>query len=118
MIEEGAADAFVADWIAAWNARDLDKVAAHYADEVVYYSPRIEAVTGRADPCLIGKPALEAFWRKALEDAPEINFVLDRVYIGSRSLTITYRNHRGQNAAQTLVFDNHGRVNLAVVTYR
>lgn len=118
MIEKGAADCFVNDWIAAWNARDLNAVLAHYADDVEFYSPRIAIVTGKPVACIRGKVALEAYWLKALEDAPEINFRLERVYIGAQSLTIAYLNHRGQHAAQTLVFDEHGRVKLAVANYR
>jgi len=118
VIEQGAADAFVADWIAAWNARDLDAVLDHYADDIVFWSPRIKIVTGRDIACVEGKPALEAYWSKAMEDAPELRFTLQRVYVGSEAITIAYANHRGENAAETLVFDRHGRVKLAVATYR
>lgn len=118
MIEQGAADAFVNDWIAAWNARDLDAVLAHYADDVEFYSPLIAKVTGKPVPCVRGKLALEAYWAKALEDAPVLNFRLERVYVGGQSLTIAYTNHRGQHAAETLIFDDHGRVKIAVACYR
>jgi ketosteroid isomerase-like protein len=32
-------DAFAEDWIAAWNAHDLDRVLSHYADDIVFLSP-------------------------------------------------------------------------------
>lgn len=117
-IEQGAADAFVRDWIAAWNTRDLDAVLSHYADDIVFYSPMIETVTGRKESCVRGKAALTAYWRKALDGAPELNFICERVYAGADCITIAYRNHRGQHAAETLVFDEHGRVKYAAATYR
>src|SRR5690606_2391098 len=81
-IEKGAAEAFVRDWIAAWNDRDLDAVLEHYSEDVELHSPRIATVTGREEAFVSGKTALAAYWRKALEDAPELNFILERVYVG------------------------------------
>ena len=116
-IEKGAAEAFVRDWIAAWNDRDLDAVLEHYSEDVELHSPRIATVTGREEAFVSGKTALAAYWRKALEDAPELNFILERVYVGSDAISIAYRNHRGQHAVETLVFDEHGRVRFASVAY-
>jgi ketosteroid isomerase-like protein len=30
---------FVADWLAAWNAHDVEAVLAHFADDVLFSSP-------------------------------------------------------------------------------
>ena len=35
------ADSFAREWVAAWNDHDLDAVLSHYADGVVFHSPRI-----------------------------------------------------------------------------
>ena len=41
VLSESEADAFVADWMEAWNDHDLERILGHYADDVEYYSPFI-----------------------------------------------------------------------------
>ncbi len=53
---------------------------------------------------------------KELAFAKDLRFELDRVYVGSDSLTIAYRNQRGQNAAETFVFNAEGFVE-SIATY-
>jgi len=104
-------------WIDAWNARDLERVLVDYADDVVFRSPRIEAVTGDKSGVVRGKDALRAYWRKGIALAPDLHFELVRTYVGSGAITIAYRNHRGQNVAETMVFDDAGRVAEGIVTH-
>ena len=33
------AECFAADWLAAWNAHDLDAIIEHYDEDVVFSSP-------------------------------------------------------------------------------
>ncbi len=108
---------FAAAWIAAWNAHDLERVLGHYADDVVFRSPRIEAVMGDATCVVHGKAALRTYWATALEKMPDLHFVLDRVYAGKHAVTVVYRNHRGQSAAETMVFDGDGQVSEGIATY-
>ena len=117
MIDRAFAERFAAEWIEAWNAHDLDAILAHYADNVVFHSPRIALVMGEKIDAVTGKPALSHYWSKALASAKDLHFTFDRLYIGSDSLTIAYRNHRGQNAAETFVFDKAGLVKESVATY-
>ena len=37
-------DAFAAEWIAAWNAHDLDRILAHYAEGIVFVKRVLELV--------------------------------------------------------------------------
>lgn len=117
MIERKRAEDFAAEWVAAWNSHDLDAVLSHYADNIVFHSPRIAAVMGAKLDFVAGKSALADYWGKALAAAKDLRFELDRVYIGSDSLTIAYRNHRGQNAAETFVFNAEGLVAESIATY-
>ncbi len=43
-------ESFARDWVAAWNDHDLDAVLAHYADGIVFHSPRIAQVMGTGAP--------------------------------------------------------------------
>ena len=46
MIERKWAERFAAEWIAAWNSHDLETILSHYADDIVFRSPRIAVVMG------------------------------------------------------------------------
>jgi ketosteroid isomerase-like protein len=117
MIDRALAARFAAEWIALWNARDLDAILAHYTEEVVFHSPRIAVVMGEPMDFVSGKPALRRYWLKALAGSKELRFDFERVYVGSDSLTIAYRNHRGQNAAETCTFNADHLVVRSIATY-
>ena len=111
------AQAFAAAWIAAWNACDLDRVLSHYADDVVFRSPRIALVTGDESSVVRGRAQLAAYWRKALAMNTGLHFDLDRVYVSKNAVTLAYRNHRGESAAETMLFDERGLVREGIAAY-
>ena len=76
-------DAFAAEWIAAWNSHDLDRILSHYADDVVFESPASTRITGDASGRVVGKAALRDYWRQALGRVPDLTFTLTAVYGGS-----------------------------------
>lgn len=111
------AQEFSDDWIAAWNAHDLDRIVSHYAADVVFQSPRISVVTGEKSGLVKGKAALDAYWRKALAGAPDFHFTLERVYVSSNAVTVAYKNHRDQGAAETMIFNADGLIQEGVAAY-
>jgi ketosteroid isomerase-like protein len=111
------AQTFAEEWIAAWNERDLDRILSHYADNVVFRSPRIGLITGDATCVVRGIDALRAYWQQAFDRNPDLRFELERVYASKDAITIAYRNHRGQNAAETVVFDGQGLVAEGLAAY-
>jgi ketosteroid isomerase-like protein len=117
MIDRTHAERFAREWIDAWNAHDLEAILSHYADDVVFRSPRIAVVMGEKVDSVAGKSALARYWGKALANAKDLHFTFERLYIGSDSLTIAYRNHRGQYAAETFVFNATGLVAESIATY-
>ncbi|AKF05874.1 hypothetical protein DB32_003023 [Sandaracinus amylolyticus] len=108
-MDQPHADAFAREWIEAWNAQDLDRILAHWADECVFASPRIVTVMGDPSGTVRGKEALRAYWSRALASAPQLRFELDAVYVGVDCVVIGYRNHRGQRCAEWLRLDGEGR---------
>lgn len=98
---------FAEHWIAAWNAHDLDAVLAHFRDDVVFSSPFIRHFAGEASGTLVGKDAVRAYWRAALERVPDLHFELVDVLVGIDCLTILYRGHRGLSA-EIFEFDTGG----------
>jgi hypothetical protein len=116
-MEQSHAEAFATEWIEAWNAHDLVRILSHYADDIIFRSPRIALVLNEPRTFVSGKDALRDYWRRALERSPSLHFTLDRIYFGSDSLTIAYRNHRGEQAAETFVFRSDGLVVESIATY-
>lgn len=101
------AESFAREWIAGWNARDLDAILSHYADDVIFSSPKAREITGA--PRVVGKTALAAYWRAALDRSPTLHFELERVYAGADCVTIAYVRNGVLRVAETLEFEN-GRV--------
>lgn len=116
MIEREFADRFARDWIEAWNAHDLDRILSHYADEFVMSSPRIAVVADEPSGVLSGKPAIRAYWQRALELAPRLRFELEEVFVGADCIVLRYRGVRGP-ASEVFFFDAQRRVIRAAASY-
>src|ERR1700744_2960520 len=93
---------FAPEWIAAWNARDLDRVLSHYTDDFEMSSPLIVALMNEPSGVLHGKPAIRAYWAHALSLHPTLHFPLETVYTGATSLVLAYRNQAGRGNAEIL----------------
>ncbi|MEQ1755757.1 MAG: nuclear transport factor 2 family protein [Micropepsaceae bacterium] len=117
MIDKSDAEAFAKEWIDAWNSHDLVRILSHYSDSIVFHSPRIALILKQPLDCLTGKDALATYWGRALAQANDLHFTFERLYLGSDSITIAYRNHRGQSAAETFTFDTQGLVMESIATY-
>lgn len=116
MLTAATAAAFVAEWIAAWNAHDLDRIMAHWADDARFTSPIAARLLG-TDGAVVGKPALRAYWQRGLAANPDLRFELDDVLVGTDSLVIAYRNHRGQRCGEWLKLDADGRAIAGAAHY-
>lgn len=116
-IDRKFADTFATEWIAAWNAHDLDRVLAHYREDFVMSSPRIVDIGGDPSGRLSGKPAVAAYWARALALIPDLRFELIATFVGTDSVALHYRNERGGLAVEVLHFDGHGLVDEAAAHY-
>jgi ketosteroid isomerase-like protein len=112
---ETDARAFADEWIAAWNAHDLERILSHYAADIVFLSPVAQKRVG--DGRVAGIPALRAYWGGGLAAQPDLRFELIDVFVGHACLTLSYRNHRGQTAAETCEFDGDGKVVRSFACY-
>ena len=110
-----AAQQFAQEWIAAWNARDLPRIMAHYADDVHFRSPTAQNLLedGRVE----GKQALETYWAKALALIEHLHFELIDIFTGHDSLTLHYRNQTGAEACETFLFNADGKVAYSIAAY-
>jgi hypothetical protein len=97
---------FSADWAAAWNARDVEAVLAHFHEDVVFTSPTAARVVPDSGGVVRGKQALRAYWVAALRQVPDLHFTVERVYAGVGVLVIGYRNQRGGLVDEVLRFSD------------
>jgi len=111
------AERFAREWVAAWNAHDLERILSHYEDDFEMSSPVIVRLVGEASGTLRGKPAIRAYWAKALEAAPDLRFEIVSVLAGVGSVTVCYRGHRGL-AAEVFHFSASGKVARAFAHYQ
>jgi hypothetical protein len=113
-------DAFAREWAQAWNAKNLDQVLAHFADSIVFSSPK--AVDAVGQPTVRGKPSLRAYWERALSQISALEFTVVAVMweAASRRLAIIYDrrvNGRADRAIELLTFDSQGLVGTGEVFY-
>ncbi|MEL6887343.1 MAG: nuclear transport factor 2 family protein [Pseudomonadota bacterium] len=108
--------AFAEEWEAGWNSHDLDRILAHYSEDVIFRSQKAMRLVGNGE--LRGKAALRAYWAKALEAQPDLSFVVVDVLRGHGMMVITYRNQRDVLAAETLQFGPDGLVIEASACHR
>lgn len=106
---------FAADWIAAWNSRDLEEILGHYAEDVVFHSPYAQRLTG--DGRVAGKAALRSYWRVGLAAHPDLRFMLEQVLVGHEALTLIYRNQHQMRVAETFAFNADGKVAQSFACY-
>jgi hypothetical protein len=107
--EKFAAD-FAAEWLDAWNARDLERILKHYARDVEFSSPFVSRIFHNGENTLHGMALLRVYFSRALNAYPDLRFVPHRVYCGAHSLVIEYQSVSNLVAAETMEFDGAGLV--------
>lgn len=108
--------AFAQSWEDGWNSGDLDVILAHYRDDIVFRSTKAIPHCGTGE--IVGIDALRAYWAAALSRQPELAFKVQDVFEGYEMAVISYLNHRGVLAAETLYFDQNGKVFQAAACHR
>jgi ketosteroid isomerase-like protein len=98
------ANKFGQEWEAAWNSHDVDRLLAHYTEDVVFQSPyvvhRFHEPTGEVR----GKDALRGYWGSGLQQQPDLQFIVEDVRVSVDTLVINYRNQHGHAVSEVLRF--------------
>jgi predicted ester cyclase len=105
------------DWVAAWNAHDLDLIMGHYDEAVELTSPVAARLLGTADGKVIGKANLRAYFARGLEAYPELQFRLEDVLWGLNSVVLYYTNQKGTRTAEFMEISAAGKVLRVVANY-
>ena len=117
MLTKERADAFAHEWVDAWNARDLERVLSHWADDCVFTSPLVAVLMRDPSGTVRGKAALRAYWERGLAASPGLHFDLHTVFLGHASVVLGYRNHRGQSCAEEIELRDDGLAVRGVAHY-
>jgi hypothetical protein len=96
---------FARDWVAAWNAHDVDALLEHFADDVVFTSPVAAQLLADSEGVVRGKAALRSYWTEGLRRIPDLHFEVLGVYRGVTSVVINYRNQNGGLVSEVLLFE-------------
>ena len=107
-------------WADAWNRKALEEILTHFADDVVFSSPK--ALDTMGVPTVRGKAELREYWRRALARIETIEFTVERVIFDAarHEIAIIYDRHvngRRDRAAEVLRFGPTGLVDAGEVLY-
>jgi limonene-1,2-epoxide hydrolase len=61
-------------WLHAFNAHDVDALVALYAEGCTHTSPKIRVLHPETGGKLVGKQALEKWWREAIARLPGLRY--------------------------------------------
>ena len=104
-------------WVAAWNAHDLDLIMSHYDDAIELTSPVAAQLLKTADGKVIGTANVRAYFQRGLEAYPDLHFHLEDVLWGLNSLVLYYTNQKGTRTAEFMELSVTGKVTRVVANY-
>lgn len=116
-MDTATAQEFAQQWVAAWNAHDLDAVLSHFTEDAEFSSPVAAQLLPETQGVLRGKPAIRGYWALGLEKIPDLRFEVVHVYTGVGTIVINYRNHTGALVNEVLQLNDHGLVERGHGTY-
>ena len=116
-MDQTRADGIARAWIDAWNAHDLERILSHYADQVEFTSPFVTRITGDPAGTLRGKPALRAYFSRALDTYPALRFNLFHALPGVNSVALHYESINALRAVEVMTVGSTGEVERVQVHY-
>ena len=117
MLKEAQVRELADHWVKAWNSHDMDRIMAHYDDEVVLISPVAAKMLGDPAGQVTGKAALRSYFERALAVYPNLRFDLVDVMWGLQSVVLYYTNQRGSKTGEFMELDSTGKVCRVVANY-
>jgi hypothetical protein len=116
-LPEAEVDDFAAEWIAAWNAHDLEQILAHYRDDVVFASPYVTASGFAPDGVIYGVEDLRRYFARALDTYPDLRFQPIATLPGVESVALHYRSVGRREAIEVMEIDVRRRVYRVTAHY-
>ena len=117
-IQPAFARAFAQQWVEGWNSRNLDRILAHYADDVILLSPIALNLLKNGTGMVQGKSALRNYFQRGLEAYSDLRFVLTDVLWGIETIVTYYGNNvRDGKTAEVMQFNPAGKVIRVFANY-
>ena len=117
-LEGSFARQFGEDWVNAWNSHDLEKILAHYDDEVELTSPIALKLLNNDDGVVRGKAALRAYFLIGIQAYPDLRFELLNVFWGVETIVLYYGNNvRGTKSAEVMQMTPAGKIRRVWANY-
>ncbi len=110
VIDSAFARELAAEWVAAWNSHDLERIFGHYVDDFEMRSPLIVERGFAESGVLKGKAAIRPYWSAGLAASPPIEFELLDVYAGVDTVVIRYRSVGRRLVTEILTLDDQRRI--------
>jgi len=108
---------FAEEWVDGWNSHDLERILAHYDDEVILTSPvALKLLNG--DGTVRGKAALREYFLRGLQAYPDLRFDLIDALWGTETIVIYYINNvRGNKTAEVMLLNSTGKIRRVWANY-
>ncbi len=110
-------DFLVNEWTSAWNSHDLERILSHYSEEAELISPFVARLLGGSDGTVRGRAALRDYFSRGLAAYPDLKFELIQFYPGMKSCVVEYRSVNNLLAAETMEFDETGKIHRVLAHY-
>ena len=105
------------DWIDAWNAHDIERILAHYDEEVILTSPVALKLLG-GDGAVRGKAALREYFLRGLQAFPSLRFDPIETLWGVETIVVLYINNvRGNKTAEVMLLSPEGKIRRVWANY-
>lgn len=80
-------------WLAAFNAHDVERLVALYADDARHTSPKIRALHPDTGGELVGKDALRAWWQDSIRRLPTLRYEAFAITADAERAVMEYWRH-------------------------
>jgi predicted ester cyclase len=109
---------FAQEWVDAWNSHDLEKILAHYEEEVILISPVALKLLNNGDGVVRGKDALREYFLRGIQAFPNRRFDLIDVLWGVETIVVYYGNNvRGSKSAEVMQLSAAGKIRCVWANY-
>ena len=117
MLTHEQAQTFAQNWLDSWNSHNLNKIIAHYENNIEYYSIFSEKLLGTSGGIIHGKEQLKDYFKIGLQAYPHLHFQLIQVFTGINSITLLYQSVNNLKAAEVFEFNQEGLIRRVLCHY-
>lgn len=86
-------EAIAQAWLDAFNSGDVPRLVALYADDCTHTSPKIRVMHPQTGGQLVGREALTAWWKDALQRLPGLRYERLSITANDERVFLEYVRH-------------------------